>query len=123
MDEISILRQHIINYVKTKDIYAEYRQHGYSKKFFEAHREELTLHKAAKEAFSGSGLQKIPKVRELNDEFQELLARKKAAYSEYHHSRDNMKKHNLAMKNVEAFLQIDPQEKDDKIDRVVEKTF
>lgn len=93
-------KHNIINYVKTRDVYIEYRKHGYSRKFFETHREELTLQKAAKEAFSQSGLQKIPKVRELNVEYRELLARKKTAYSEYHQAKDAMKKYTIAGRNV-----------------------
>ena len=38
-----------------------YRKSGYSKKFLEAHREKITLHKAAKAAFDEAGLQKLPK--------------------------------------------------------------
>ena len=38
--------------------------HIYSKKFFEAHRDEITLHKAAKEAFSKLPDGKIPKVKD-----------------------------------------------------------
>lgn len=33
---------------------------------YEEHREELQLHKAAKEAFNASGLKKLPSVKELN---------------------------------------------------------
>lgn len=51
MAEIAVLKTHIINYSKTKDVYVAYRKAGYSKQFFEAHREEILLHKAAKEAF------------------------------------------------------------------------
>jgi len=57
-----------------------YRKAGYSKAFLEAHREEITLHKAAKAAFDEAGLQKLPKVKELDAEFSELLTKKKAAY-------------------------------------------
>ncbi len=49
MQEIRELRMHIINYGKTRDIYTAYRKAGYSRNFFEAHREEITLHKAAME--------------------------------------------------------------------------
>ena len=49
--EIGTLKKHIINYSKTRATYEEYRKAGYSKKFLEAHREEITLHKAAKAAF------------------------------------------------------------------------
>lgn len=63
MAEISVLRTHILNYVKTKDVYVAYRKSGYSKAFFEAHREEITLHKAAKQAFSNLGVEKLPTVK------------------------------------------------------------
>ena len=64
--KIAVFRTHIINYAKTRDVYVAYRKSGYSKKFFEEHREEITLHKAAKEAFSNLPDRKIPKVKELN---------------------------------------------------------
>ena len=44
-----VIKTHIINYAKTRETYITYRKSGYSKKFFEAHRDEITLHKAAKE--------------------------------------------------------------------------
>ena len=42
MEEIGTLRTHIIQYAKTRDTYVAYRKAGYSKKFLEAHREEIT---------------------------------------------------------------------------------
>ena len=48
---------------KTRTTYEAYRKAGYSKKFFEAHREELTLHKAAKQAFDELGVKKFPMKR------------------------------------------------------------
>lgn len=41
------------------------RKAGYSKQFFEAHREEILLHKAAKEAF-GQLESGVPKIKDLN---------------------------------------------------------
>ena len=78
-----VIKTHIINYAKTRETYIAYRKSGYSKKFYEAHRDEITLHKAAKEAFSKLPDGKIPKVKDLNEEFVRLLSEKKAAYSEY----------------------------------------
>ena len=63
MAENKALKTHIINYSKTRDTYIAYRKSGYSKKFYEKHREEITLHKAAKEAFSKYPDKKIPKVK------------------------------------------------------------
>ena len=81
-----------------------YRKSGYSKKFLEAHREEITLHKAAKAAFDEAGLQKLPKVKELDAEFAELLTKKKAAYPDYRKARNEMQELVRAQKNVERFL-------------------
>ena len=81
-----------------------YRKSGYSKKFLEAHREEITLHKAAKAAFDEAGLQKLPKVKELDEEFAELLTKKKAAYPDYRKARDEMQELVRAQKNVELFF-------------------
>ena len=52
-----------------------FTQADYSKAFLEAHREAITLHKAAKAAFDEAGLQKLPKVKELDAEFAELLTK------------------------------------------------
>ena len=81
-----------------------YRKSGYSKAFLEAHREEITLHKAAKTAFDEAGLQKLPKVKELDAEFAELLTKKKAAYPDYRKARDEMQQLMKAQKNVELFF-------------------
>ena len=81
-----------------------HRKSGYSKKFLEAHREEITLHKAAKAAFDEAGLQKLPKVKELDAEFAELLTKKKAAYPDYRKARNEMQELVRAQKNVERFF-------------------
>ena len=102
--EIAVLKAHIINYAKTREVYAAYRKAGYSKTFLEAHREEITLHKAAKTAFDEAGLQKLPKVKELDAEFAELLTKKKAAYPDYRKARNEMQELVRAQKNVERFF-------------------
>ena len=104
LTEIAVLKTHIINYVKTRPVYDAYRKSGYSKKFLEAHREEITLHKAAKAAFDEAGLQKLPKVKELDAEFAELLTKKKAAYPDYRKVRNEMQELVRAQKNVERFF-------------------
>ena len=48
MAEIAVLREHIVNYAKTRDTYVAYRKAGYSKKFLAEHESEITIHKAAK---------------------------------------------------------------------------
>ena len=104
LTEIAVLKTHIINYAKTRPVYDAYRKSGYSKKYLEAHREEITLHKAAKAAFDEAGLQKLPKVKELDVEFAELLTQKKAAYPDYRKARNEMQELVRAQKNVERFF-------------------
>ena len=111
MAEIAVLRAHIVNYAKTRPVYDAYRKSGYSSKFLEAHREEVTLHKAAKAAFNESGLKKLPKVKDLNAEYSALLTKKKALYPEYRKARDEMQDIVKAQKNVELFF---AEEKDSK---------
>lgn len=83
LQEIAALKMHIINYSKTRSTYEAYREAGYSRKFYEDHREELTLHKAAKQAFDDLNVSKIPKVKDLSEEYSRILAEKKATYAEY----------------------------------------
>ena len=104
LTEIAVLKTHIINYAKTREVYTAYRKAGYSKAFLEAHREEITLHKAAKAAFDEAGLQKLPKVKELDAEFAELLTKKKTSYPDYRKARNEMQELVRAQKNVERFF-------------------
>lgn len=97
------MQKHIQNYAKTRDVYDAYRKSGYSKKFFEEHRAEITLHKAAKDAFNESGFKKLPTIRELRQEYAELLAGKKQAYSGYREAKKRMQDFLKARQNVEVF--------------------
>ena len=103
METNKAIKTHIINYSKTRETYIAYRKSGYSKKFLEAHRDEITLHKAAKEAFSKLPEGKIPRVKDLNDEFARLLSEKKAAYNEYKKIKKEMRDYQIAKQNVESF--------------------
>ena len=109
--EIAILRKHIVNYAKTRETYIAYRKAGYSRKFYEAHREELTLHKAAKEAFDQLGIKKIPKVKELNAEYAKVLESKKKNYGEYRKVRTEMQDYQIALKVAEACVGEEAEEK------------
>ena len=104
MAEIAVLRTHIVNYARTRPVYDAYRKAGYRKRFLEAHREEITLHKAAKTAFDEAGLKKLPKAKDLSIEYAELLKKKKEAYPDYRKARDEMQELMKAQKNVEMFF-------------------
>ena len=99
------MKKHIINYSKTREVYVAYRKAGYSKKFFEGHREAITLHKAAKEAFEQLGLKKLPRVKELNAEYAQLLEQKRAAYPAYRKARTEMQEYLVAQKVAAVLLE------------------
>ena len=105
LEEITSLKTHIINYSKTRDVYVEYRKSGYSKRYFEEHREAVTLHKAAKNAFSQLRMEKLPRVKDLTAEYAQVLSEKKETYAEFRKARSEMQEYQKVLKNVEMFLQ------------------
>ena len=107
MAEIAVLRTHIVNYAKTREVYVAYRKAGYSKKFREEHEEEILLHQAAKNAFDEMGVKKLPKVKELQTEYAKLLEEKKKTYAEYRRSREEMRELLTAKANVDRVLKME----------------
>ncbi len=107
MREIAGLRELIFHYRKTREVYIAYRQSGYSKQFYAEHESEILLHKTAKTAFDALPNRKIPSLKELNAEFEALLATKKKAYGEYQQARRTMQDVLTAKANVDAILGID----------------
>ena len=112
--EIGTLKKHIINYSKTRSTYEEYRKAGYSKKFLEAHREEITLHKAAKAAFDELGVKKLPKVKELSIEYAEVLTAKKQAYAEYRQVKNEAQELLIAQRNIASLYDAERKEEEQK---------
>lgn len=114
IDEIKDLRTHINNYRKTRQTYIDYRKAGYSKKFFEEHREEIMLHQAAKQAFNELKVEKIPSQKSLQDEFNQLVAQKKQFYAEYRQVKKDMQEYLIAKQTVETILNIDKKKEQEK---------
>ena len=114
MSEIQTLRTHIINYSKTREVYAGYRKAGYSKKYLAEHESDIILHKAAKKAFDELGVKKLPSVKSLQEEYAKLLSEKKAAYAEYRRSRDEMRELLLHKQNVDRMLGKDERSEEKK---------
>ena len=102
---------YIFNYAKTRDIYTDYRKAGYSKKFYEEHRAELTLHKAAKTAFEELGVKKLPTIKALQAECDELFSVKNKAYSKYHTARKEMQDILTAKANIDRLLGMEQEQK------------
>ena len=109
MKEINQLKTHIIQYSKTREVYAQYKKSNWSPKFAAQHEQEIALHKAAKKAFDSLGVKKIPRVSDLNTEYAALQKEKDALYPQYKKSRDEMRELLIARENVRRYLGMDGQ--------------
>ncbi len=115
--EIATLRTHIINYSKTRAVYEQYRKAGYSKKFLEEHRTEITLHKAAKTAFDELGMKKIPRVKELSAEYADVLKTKKQTYAAYRQTKKEAQEYVIAQRNIESLYEAERKEEEQRQQR------
>ena len=102
--EVNALRGHIISYAKTREVFAEYKASRYSRKFYDSHADEIEPHREAKRYFNAHGIEKLPKVKDLNAEFSALVAEKREAYAEYRALRDEHRELLVHRHNVETFL-------------------
>ena len=109
--EIQALKKHIFNYAKTRDVYTDYRKAGYSKKFYEEHHADLTLHRAAKAAFEQLGAKKLPTIKALQAECDELFSVKNKAYSKYHTAKKEMQDILTAKANIDRLLGLEQEQK------------
>jgi len=107
MTEIAVLKKHIINYAKTREVFAAYKASGYSKKYLAEHESDILLHRTAKKAFNDMGIVKLPTVKSLQEEYAHLLAEKKSAYAELRYARDEMRELLIVKSNVDRMLGIE----------------
>jgi hypothetical protein len=101
MAEITELKKHIINYAKTKDVFAAYRQSGYSTKYYESNTENILLHQSAKQGFDSISSSKIPSMRDLQDEFNTCLDSKKFILKDYVKQKNLMKESLTVQSNID----------------------
>lgn len=106
MAEIAVLKKHIINYAKTREIYVAYRKSGYSKKFMSEHESEILLHKAAKQAFDNLGMDKLPTISSLQDEYAQLMEEKKKIYPKFLSVRNQQRELLKVKHNIDVMMRI-----------------
>ncbi len=104
MNDINQLKKHIINYLKTKDIYNAYKQKNFSIKFYEEHKEELIINKSSKEFFDKYNIKKLPSIKSLQCKYMELLYENKKAYKQYHKLKKDMKELLIIKSNIDYIL-------------------
>ena len=115
--EIKVMMTHLQNYNKAKNVFAEYRASGYSRKYYEEHRDVLALRQAAKQAFDEYVKEHgkdtpLPRLKDLHAEYATVLERKKKTYAEYRKQKSEMQDYLMAQKIVEVMLEKDDREKE-----------
>jgi len=111
LPEITALQKNIGTYSKTKDIYAQYKKSGWSKKFYAENRDAIENHKEAKKFFDALGLEKLPTIKMLQTEYAALLAKKKPLYGEQKKAREYMLEILTVKQNAEQLLKHTGEEK------------
>lgn len=109
--EVNVLKNHIVNYVKTKDVYVAYRKSSYSKKYLDEHESDIVIHRSAKNAFDELGVKKLPTIKSLQVEFAQRLNEKKAAYVELKKVRDELRDLAVHTANYEEWRDLEEREK------------
>ena len=112
MAEVAQLKTHIINYSKTREVYAAYKKSRHKKEFLAEHGAEIAQHEAAKKAFDALDGKPIPKVAQLSKQYAALLAEKQEQYAEYKALRQDMIAYRTAKQNVDKILGLVPEEQD-----------
>ena len=121
MAEVAQLKTHIINYSKTREIYAAYKKSRHKKEFLAEHGDEIAKHEAAKKAFDALGGKPIPKVAQLSEQYAALLAEKQEQYAEYKALRQDMIAYRTAKQNVDKILGIMPEDQAQNRDQKPER--
>ena len=112
MADVAQLKTHIINYSKTREIYAAYKKSRHKKEFLAEHGAEIAQHEAAKKAFDTLGGKPIPKVAQLSEQYAALLAEKQEQYAEYKALRQDMIAYRTAKQNVDKILGLVPEDQE-----------
>ena len=64
--------------------------------------------------FDESGYKKLPKIKELREQYGQVLQAKKAVYAEYKQLEKEYREYQIAQKNLEMIYQLEDTKKDEQ---------
>ncbi|USF31306.1 relaxase/mobilization nuclease domain-containing protein [Clostridium sp. MD294] len=103
--EVLELKTNIIYYARTIDIYKQYQKTKDKQNFKKEHNEDIIKHEKAKAFFEKTNQKKLPKVKELQQQNQNLLAEKQQLYQQYTTAKKEMLEYQTAKQNMDKLLQ------------------
>ncbi len=107
MEEIRTLQGAIISYIKTNDAYQKYKSSGYNKKVKEKYLDEIIEHQEARKHFNDYEGGKVPKIKDLKEQYAILKEEKSELYKEYNKSKRVYTELAIAKKNIDYILEKD----------------
>ncbi len=117
MRQNKVLKTAIIDYGKTREIYAKYKDCGKSNQYYEDHRSDIERHLAVKKVFDEFGLKKLPSIKRLDTEFTELQEERKTLYPQYKEKKKEMQKWQNIQSNLEYGFRKAEKEKHQALER------
>ena len=115
--EVLELKANIIYYARTINIYKQYQKTKDKQNFKKEHSEDIIKHEKAKAFFEKNSQKELPKVKELQQQYQNLLAEKQQLYQQYATAKKEMLEYQTAKQNMDKLLQTEQKklEKDQEI--------
>lgn len=103
MQEISKQKKAILVYRRTKDVYTQYRESGWSPAFYREHKADIEAHKEAQAVYSAAG-GKLPTLSELSEEYDLLLSQKKQVGEQLSQLSEELKNLRHIKSNMDTLL-------------------
>ncbi|MBO5569983.1 MAG: hypothetical protein J6A79_13770, partial [Clostridia bacterium] len=107
---VNLLIRNTGQYLANKKVYGEYMQAKSKKQFRQEHESEILLYEAARKALNElSGGEKIPTLKQLRAEKEELTARKNEQYEDFSFARAKCRELQTIQTNVQSILRDTPE--------------
>lgn len=103
MEEISRQKKAILIYRRMKEVYAKFRESGWSPAFYREHKADIEAHKEAQAVYSAAG-GKLPTLAELSEEYDLLLSQKRETGEEVSRLNEELKNLRRIKSNMDTLL-------------------
>ncbi len=103
MEEISKQKKAILVYRRTKEVYAQYRESGWSPSFYREHKADIEAHKEAQAVYSAAD-GKLPTLADLSEEYDILLSQKRQTGEELSRLNEELKNLRHIKSNMDTLL-------------------
>lgn len=111
MQEISRRKKAILVYRRTKEVYAKYRESGWSPSFYREHKADIEAHKEAQAVYNAAN-GKLPMLAELSEEYDLLLSQKRETGEEMSRLNEELKNLRRIKSNMDTLLDDERYESD-----------